>query len=458
MTMRRATSALLVLRPPSLLLPRRTGHHQHHHRSNHATAAAAASSSSPTGAPPAPPAADKNPRTAPFLLTLERSVGARGPVADAPLCATGAFGAEVSPDLPIVTTWGGLGRAVARRAQAALAVVTRTPAAARPQHHHADDGDAPIGHGDQTAWRVTTVAVQLRSPQELEGRLLSAAAAAATTGSGQAAAPRRPAAADALLLLSGSHPVRSIPPLASAIAGARVDSLDLLRMARRLRDDPLLGAGGGGPGGGGPSSRRLPPGLALWAVANPVTEKDAARSAAKAAAGAEALLTQPPLDWDAFERWLADARRRGLGELSGASAQQHAPVSPPPAGSARLVVGFPALSSSANAAFWLELCGARRDGPAAAAAKEFADAERRLGGASSPAFQAWALDWNRALARRLVGKPGVGGLHVMPVTAAGKRIALALLAEGALALSPPPAGEEPQGAAGAGGGGDGSPR
>jgi hypothetical protein len=278
-----------------------------------------------------------------------------------------------------------------------------------------------MARGDPSAWRVTTVAAQLRSPDEVERRLLAAGAAGA----------------DALLLLSGSHPLRSIPPLAAAVAGARVDSLDLLRTARRLRDadgDLMMMGGSGGSGGGSSSttSSRLPSTLALWAVANPVTERDASRSAAKVAAGAEALLTQPPLDWAAFERWLADARRRGLGSAEVQQPQSRTPCPPHP-GTARLVIGFPCLSSSANARFWVELCGAPRDGPAAqATTKAFADAEKRLGGASSAEFAAWALEWNRALASRLVGMPGVGGLHVMPVTAAGKRIAVELLAEGAL--------------------------
>jgi len=408
----------------------------------------------------------KDPRTAPFLLTLERSVGARGPAADAPLCATGAFSAEVAPDLPFATTWGGLGRAAERRARGALAALSlsgRGGGGGAPGGERTRELTNPVvGQGDHSAWRVTTVAVQLRSLEELEGRLLSAAGGRLL---GPPPPPPPPAsrlggAADALLVLSGSHPLRSIPPLAAAIAGARLDSVDLLRAAARLRDDPQLAGGdsdgGGGGGGGGGSTgagggrrRRLPPGLALWAVANPVTERDAARAAAKAAAGAEALLTQPPLDWGAFERWLADARRRGLGGGDGATGAAAAAAGaqgdggngggggggsslPPPAGSARLVVGFPALSSSANARFWLELCGAPRDGPAAAVVREFSAAEARLGGAASADFQGWALEWNRALARRLVGMPGVGGLHVMPVTGAGKRMVLALLAEGSL--------------------------
>jgi hypothetical protein len=58
------------------------------------------------------------------------------------------------------------------------------------------------------------------------------------------------------------------------------------------------------------------------------------------AAGAQVILTQPPLDWPAFELWMEDARRRGLHTA------------------ARLVVGFPCLSSAANTSFWLALCNA----------------------------------------------------------------------------------------------------
>jgi 5,10-methylenetetrahydrofolate reductase len=58
------------------------------------------------------------------------------------------------------------------------------------------------------------------------------------------------------------------------------------------------------------------------------------------AAGAQVILTQPPLDWPAFERWIEDARQRGLHEA------------------ARLLIGFPCLSSASNCGFWLALCGA----------------------------------------------------------------------------------------------------
>lgn len=58
------------------------------------------------------------------------------------------------------------------------------------------------------------------------------------------------------------------------------------------------------------------------------------------AAGAQVLLTQPPLDWPAFQRWMADAVDRGLHQQ------------------AQLVIGYPCLSGAANVTFWGALCGA----------------------------------------------------------------------------------------------------
>jgi hypothetical protein len=56
----------------------------------------------------------------------------------------------------------------------------------------------------------------------------------------------------------------------------------------------------------------LPHSTQLWAVANPNTESDASLAEQKVSAGATVLLTQPPFDVAAWERWLEDARRRGV--------------------------------------------------------------------------------------------------------------------------------------------------
>jgi 5,10-methylenetetrahydrofolate reductase len=111
----------------------------------------------------------------------------------------------------------------------------------------------------------------------------------------------------------------------------------------------------------------IPGSTSLWAVANPVTEPDASRTEAKVEAGAEVVLTQPPLDWGAFERWWADAERRGL------------------PGAAKILIGYPALSSAANASFWLALAGGGGSGPARRVVAAFAEAEAR-GRAAGAAF------------------------------------------------------------------------
>jgi hypothetical protein len=46
-------------------------------------------------------------------MSLERSLGAAAG-ADAALLSTGAFVAEVYPDLPVATTWKGLFKAMSR--------------------------------------------------------------------------------------------------------------------------------------------------------------------------------------------------------------------------------------------------------------------------------------------------------------------------------------------------------
>ena len=95
--------------------------------------------------------------------------------------------------------------------------------------------------------------MQLRSRAALEARLLQRAGC---SPSGELTG----AAADALLLVSGSHPLRDVLAPTGVLPGA----LQLLRTAAALR-----------------AAGRLPRSLSLWAVANPLVE-DAARAAAKA--------------------------------------------------------------------------------------------------------------------------------------------------------------------------------
>jgi hypothetical protein len=108
------------------------------------------------------------------------------------------------------------------------------------------------------------------------------------------------------------------------------DSVDLLREASALR------------AGGGIGSE-----VQLWAVGNPVTEEDAHRLEVKVTTGATAVLTQPPLAWDAFQWWMEDARRRQLDA------------------DCKLIIGVPLLTSAAHVQFWIQLCGAPLKGTCA---------------------------------------------------------------------------------------------
>jgi hypothetical protein len=82
----------------------------------------------------------------------------------------------------------------------------------------------------------------------------------------------------------------------------------------------------------------------LWGVGNPVVERHTSRLEQKADAGAEAFLSQPPLDWGNFERWMHDARARSLHERC------------------RVLIGVPMLTSAAHLKFWISLCDAQVQG------------------------------------------------------------------------------------------------
>lgn len=65
---------------------------------------------------------------------------------------------------------------------------------------------------------------------------------------------------------------------------------------------------------------QLPASLSLWAVENPMLAP-VSRLAQKMDAGAEVVLTQPPLLWDRAQRWAEEADRQQLS--SSVKASQH---------------------------------------------------------------------------------------------------------------------------------------
>ncbi|WIA29974.1 hypothetical protein OEZ86_000072 [Tetradesmus obliquus] len=341
----------------------------------------------------------------PPSFTLEASVG-RANQLDLDLLATGAFGAEVHPDLPIATTWHGLYKQISSRLQGtarrdALAAAAKAQSKAAAVQMMADIAsceEAMDSQGLKPVLHVATVGAQLSSMADISDAMCTAAGVT-PSGVRREASEHRPHA-DALLLVSGSHPVRTLPLLQQFLPG----SVAMLRQASQLKQRGVL-----------------PQQLQLWAVANPVMEPDASYTEQKVAAGAQVILTQPPLDWARFEAWMEDARRRQLHSA------------------ARLLVGFPLLSSAANVAFWGALCGAGGNQQVQQLQQQFAAAEeadkqqqqQQAGKRSQPGPSAFAQQWNSALLQRLQATAGVSGLHVMPITANAKRMALAMAQQGA---------------------------
>jgi hypothetical protein len=99
---------------------------------------------------------------------------------------------------------------------------------------------------------VATVGAQLSSMADISDAMCTAAGVT-PSGKRMAVSAHRPHA-DALLLVSGSHPVRTLPLLQQFLPG----SVAMLRQASQLKQRGVL-----------------PQQLALWAVANPVMEPDA---------------------------------------------------------------------------------------------------------------------------------------------------------------------------------------
>lgn len=126
---------------------------------------------------------------------------------------------------------------------------------------------------------------------------------------------------DGLLILGGGTPLRTIAH--GALRGLFVSAVDLIGTASEMK---RTGA--------------LPPDLMIWCVANPMTEPNAAYLEAKVAAGAEVVLTQPPLLWDRWDEWIGDVEARSIQEV------------------AKVVAGLPVIASAKNLRFWFDLCGA----------------------------------------------------------------------------------------------------
>jgi hypothetical protein len=143
----------------------------------------------------------------------------------------------------------------AARKEAATAAATSIAAAAAASvmSDSAAEAEAALAFaGARPVMHIATVGAQLRS---LEDTAEAMCWAAGVTPSGRKLTDHdsRPHA-DALLLVSGSHPVRQLPMVSQLLPG----SVKMLHRGAQLKQQGVL-----------------PAHLELWAVANPVTEPDA---------------------------------------------------------------------------------------------------------------------------------------------------------------------------------------
>ncbi|KAI3435627.1 hypothetical protein D9Q98_001687 [Chlorella vulgaris] len=206
-------------------------------------------------------------------------------------------------------------------------------------------------------WTVHTVAAQLRSRDQLRSMMLAAAGLDAGNETKCSCHP-----ADALLLVSGSHPARQLPGASRWLQ----DSFDLLLAASAMREQG-----------------HLPASLSLWAVENPMLAK-VERLRRKVDAGADVVLTQPPLLWNRVQHWAEEADKQRISS------------------NVKVVLGLPIITFP---------------GPQQRSKEEHAAAVRA---------------WNATLIQKSLGLPGVAGLHVMPLTRAARQLTLDFLADGTL--------------------------
>lgn len=155
----------------------------------------------------------------------------------------------------------------------------------------------------------------------------------------------------------------------------------------------------------------VPAATSLWAVANPNTEPNLDTLRRKIDAGAEVVLTQPPLDAGAFDAWVQMVDNHSLSQQ------------------VRLVIGMPMLTSASSTAFWVSLCSAWRRHACRQLVQEFRAAEQ---GQAQSEFDEWCRQWNENLIRKVRDMPGMGGFHIMPLNAKSRKMALAMVQSGLL--------------------------
>jgi hypothetical protein len=146
---------------------------------------------------------------------------------------------------------------------------------------------------------------------------------------------------------------------------------------------------------------------------------------AKVEAGADVVLTQPPLLPNQSASFFEQAAADGTMER------------------AKIMIGVPMVPSLRNLDFWLRLADARNLPEAEAVLNSFPRQTNNNGGDGSEKGggeeeeeEYWnrVKKWNVDFIRNSLNIPGVAGLHVMPLTAAARKMTMELLQEGAFSV------------------------
>ena len=275
------------------------------------------------------------------MLCLERAIGERYGV-DKALWETGAFDAQVYPDLPFASSWAELlEKLLGARDSANQHPITAAATATASMVTSAPAVSSSINEIRDTRHNLTvrTIGAQCHSRQTLLSKM-RLACKPSTDGGGDA---------DALLFVSGSHPARNLPFTDSFLQS----SFSMLRDASKMR-----------------AQGDLPPSLALWAVENPINPPE--RLAKKIEAGAEVVLTQPPFIQSSAERWFDFTQKRGLAD------------------EIKILAGIPMATSPGNLEFWLRLCGLGGTSEAAAVMASFPNSKN----GDKEEYQRLVREWN----------------------------------------------------------------
>lgn len=187
----------------------------------------------------------------------------------------------------------------------------------------------------------------------------------------------RHTSSQALLLVSGGHKLREFA--CPVIGSTLLDSFEMISTATKLRNDGYIDQT-----------------TALWAVENPLVNGPE-RLQRKIDAGAEAIVTQPPLLWDKYEQWWFASVKKGL---IGTESQ------------AKVIVGLPVVGSVDTLKFWMKLTQIHH-------LPESRDTLLKLEYEMQKNSKEAIYQWNKNILARARGLPHVAGFHVMPINKGG---------------------------------------